>query len=163
MVSRREWLGQSIGAGAALSLTPDLVRAIQQSAGKLIQRPIPSSGEMLPVIGVQFQNNTSQDPASLAAVLTTLLGNGGRFLDTMHQSVPGVEDLTARVVTELGVQNKLFLGLRCLPPGPPPYLDGDFPAIAKAQIESLFCAFATSAPGCGGPGGRLRNPRKSFS
>ena len=32
-------------------------------------------------------------------------------------------DLTARVVTELGIQDKLFLGLRANPPGPPPYID----------------------------------------
>ena len=50
MISRREFLGTSLGAGAALALTPELLRAFQQSGGKLIQRAIPSSGEMLPVI-----------------------------------------------------------------------------------------------------------------
>src|SRR5688500_10085552 len=137
MVNRREFFGIALGAGATLALTPDLLAALQQTGGKLIERAIPSSGEMLPVIGVQFQNNTKQDPAALKEVLKTLLDNGGRFLDTMHQSVPGVEDLTAKVVTELGVQEKLFLGLRSLPPGPPqPGAD-----VAKAQIESLFEKF----------------------
>jgi aryl-alcohol dehydrogenase-like predicted oxidoreductase len=92
---------------------------------------------MLPVIGVQFRNNTSQDPAALKEVLRTLVDNGGKFLDTMHQSMPGVEALTAKVVTELGIQDKLFLGLRSLPPGPPkPGAD-----VARAQIESLFEKF----------------------
>src|SRR4051794_35057254 len=100
MISRREWLGRSLGAGASLALTPALLGALQRPGGKLILRAIPSTGEMLPVIGVQFQNNTSQDPAALKEVLKTLVDNGGRFLDTMHQSVPGVEDLTAKVVTE---------------------------------------------------------------
>ena len=144
MVSRRRWLGVSLGAGATLALTPELLRALQLSAGKLIQRAIPSSGEKLPVIGVQFQNNTTQDPAALKGVLEALVANDGRFLDTMHQSVPGVEDLTARVVTELGIQNKLFLGLRGNPPGPMPYLDGDNRSIAKAQIEALFARFKVS-------------------
>jgi len=43
MISRREWLGISLGAGATLSLTPKLLRALQlqQPGGKLIQRAIP--------------------------------------------------------------------------------------------------------------------------
>ena len=148
MVSRREFLGMTVSTGAALALTPALLRALEQSdqpGGKLIQRAIPSSGEMLPVIGVQFKNSTAQDPAALKEVLKTLVDQGGRFLDTMHQSVPGVEDLTARVVTELGIQDKLFLGLRGNPPGPPPYIDGPPPAgVAKAQIDALFERFKVS-------------------
>ena len=137
MVNRREFVRIALGAGAALTVTPELLGVLQQSGGKLIERAIPSSGEKLPVIGVQFGNSTAQDPAALKQVLKTLLDNGGRFLDTMHQSVPGVEDLTAKVVTELGIQDKLFLGLRGLPPGPPqPGAD-----VAKAQIESLFERF----------------------
>ena len=135
MISRREFLGTSLGAGAALALTPELVLALQQ--GKLIQRTIPSSGEMLPVIGLQFRNNTSQDPAALKEVLKTLVDNGAKFLDTMHQSVPGVEDLTASVVADLGIQNKLFLALRALPPGPPT----PGPDTPRAKVKALLATF----------------------
>ena len=137
MISRREFLGTSLGASAALALTPELLRALQQSGGQLIQRPIPSSGEMVPVIGVQFQNNTSQDPAALKEVLKTLIGNGAKFVDTMHQSVDGVEDLTATVVTELGIQSRLFLALRALPSGPPQ----PGPDTPKAKLDKLLAAF----------------------
>ena len=137
MFSRREFLGTSLGAGAALALTPELLRALQQPGGKLIQRAIPSSGEMLPVIGLQFGNSRSLDPAALKEVLKTLIENGGRFLDTMHQSVPGVEDLTATVVTELAVQSKLFLALRALPSGPP-QPGADTP---KKKVEALLASF----------------------
>ena len=137
MISRREFLGTSLGAGAALAITPELLRAFQQSGGQLIQRAIPSSGEMLPVIGVQFGNSRSLDPAALKEVVKTLLDNGGRFLDTMHQSVPGVEDLTATVVTELGVQDKLFLALRALPSGPPQ----PGPDTPKKKVEALLASF----------------------
>ena len=137
MISRREFLGTSFGAASALALTPELLRALQQSGGQLIQRTIPSSGEMLPVIGLQFRNSTSLDPAALREVLKTLIDNGGRFLDTMHQSVPGVEDLTASVVTELGIQNKLFLGLRALPSGPPQ----PGPETPKQKVEALLATF----------------------
>jgi aryl-alcohol dehydrogenase-like predicted oxidoreductase len=137
LISRREFLGTSLGATAGLVLTPELLGAIQQSGGQLIQRAIPSSGEMLPVIGVQFGNSASLNPAALKDVLKTLVDNGGRFLDTMHQSVPGVEDLTATVVTELGLQNKLFLGLRALPSGPPQ----PGPATPRAKVEALLATF----------------------
>ncbi len=56
MVNRREFFGLTLGAGAALTLTPELLRAVQQAApsvsrgGTLMQRAIPSSGEMVPVI-----------------------------------------------------------------------------------------------------------------
>jgi diketogulonate reductase-like aldo/keto reductase len=137
VISRREFLATSLGAGAALALTPERLGALQQPGGKLIERAIPSSGEMLPVIGVQFQNSTSQNPAALKEVLKTLLDNGARFLDTMHQSVDGVEDLTATVVTELGIQQKLFLALRALPSGPPQ----PGPDTPKAKVEKLLATF----------------------
>ena len=137
MISRREFLGTSLGAGAALALNPELLRALRQSGGRLIERAIPSSGEMLPVIGVQFGNSARLNPAALKEVLKTLVDNGGRFLDTMHQSMPGAEDLTASVVTELGLQDKLFLALRALPAGPPQ----PGPATPKAKVEALLATF----------------------
>jgi aryl-alcohol dehydrogenase-like predicted oxidoreductase len=137
VISRREFLGTSLGAGAALALTPELLGALQQSSRQLIQRAIPSSGERLPVIGVQFGNSRSLDPAALKEVAKTLIGNGGRFLDTMHQSVPGVEDLTATVVTELGIQDQLFLALRALPSGPPQ----PGPDTPKKKVEALLASF----------------------
>ena len=137
VISRREFLGSSIGAGATLALTPALVHALRQPSGQLIQRAIPSSGEKLPVIGVQFGNSAKLDPAALKEVARTLIDNGGRFLDTMHQSVPGVEDLTATVVTELGIQDKLFLALRALPSGPPQ----PGPDTPRKKVEALLASF----------------------
>ena len=136
MISRRELLGTSLGAAAVLGFTPELLGALRQSGGQLIQRAIPPSGEMLPVIGVQF-GNSLQDPAALKAVVKALVDNGGRFLDTMHQSVPGVEDLTGTVVTELGIQKNLFLALRALPAGPPTPV-AETP---KAKVEALLARF----------------------
>ena len=118
MISRREFLGTSLGAGAALALTPELLRALQQSGGKLIQRAIPSSGEMLPVVGLQFGNPPPPDHAALKAVLKTLLDNGGRFLDAVHQSA-AAEEVTATIATELGIQDKIFWSSRASPAGPP--------------------------------------------
>jgi len=72
MISRREWLGRSLGAGATLALTPEVLRALQafrQPVGELIQRVIPSTGELLPVVGLSFSNHVScANPAALREV-----------------------------------------------------------------------------------------------
>ena len=135
MLSRREFLGTSFGAGAALALTPELLRAFQQS-GKLIQRAIPSSGEMLPAVGLQFGNPPPPDHAALEEVLKTLLGNGGRFLDAVHQSA-AAEEVTATIATRLGVQDKIFWSSRASPAGPPQ----PGAAAARAQMESSLARF----------------------
>jgi aryl-alcohol dehydrogenase-like predicted oxidoreductase len=144
MLSRREWLGRSIGAGAALALTPELLRALQQPGGTLIQRAIPSSGEMLPVIGLGRANNPA-DPAALTAVLKTLVDNGGRVLDTLHGG-PAGEQAAGAAANQLGIQNRIFWStalsvfIPTLPgyAGPPPKVD---PAAVRAQIESKLATF----------------------
>src|SRR5215204_590913 len=108
MINRREFFGITAGVGATLSLTPLLLRALQQPGGKLIQRAIPSSGEMLPVVGLSFSNHVScADPAALREVFKTFVDNGGRVFDAMHGNAAS-EQCHATVANELGVQNKLF-------------------------------------------------------
>ena len=124
MVSRRDFFGITLGAGASLALTPALLRALQlrQPGGKLIQRAIPSSGERLPVVGLSFSNHVScSDPAALREVLKTFADNGGRVFDAMHGD--GISEVFhATLARELGIQNKLFWSTRGTPPnggGPP--------------------------------------------
>ena len=137
MISRRDFLGVSLGAGAALALSPELLAALQQSTnGKLIQRAIPSSGEMLPVVGLQFGNPPPPDHAALKEVLKTLVDHGGRFLDAVHQSA-AAEEVTATIATELGIQDKIFWSSRASPAGPPQ----PGAAAAKAQMESSLARF----------------------
>ena len=127
MIDRREFLGLSLGAGATLALTPDLLRALEQS-GKLIQRAIPSSGEMLPVIGLG-RGSRPADPAALKEVLKTLVDHGGRLLDTVHGGAQA-QEATGTAATELGIQSKIFWST-------PVSVAGD-PAAVKAQIEASF-------------------------
>src|SRR5215210_5015071 len=117
MINRREFLGMTAGAGASLALIPELLGAFQQSAGKLIQRAIPSTGEMLPVVGLSFSNHPAcADHAALKEVLKTLVDNGGRLFDAMHGNADA-EQFHATVANELGVQNKVFWSTRGTPPG----------------------------------------------
>lgn len=140
MVTRREFVGITLGTGVTLALTSDLLRALHQPAGKLIQRAIPSSGEMLPVIALGFANHAGcADPAALKEVLRTFVANGGKVFDTQHQNEPKAQEITAAIVNELGVQNKLFLSLRGIAGsgGGPPQTS----AAAAAHLESLFTSF----------------------
>jgi aryl-alcohol dehydrogenase-like predicted oxidoreductase len=142
MISRREWLGMSLGAGATLALNPKLLRALQQSDGKLLQRAIPSSGEKLPVISFGAR---PADPAALKEILKTLLDNGGRVVDVLHGG-PAGEQAARTAADELGIQNKFFwtTPLSVSVPtlfgyaGPPLKPDA---AAVKAAVEAKFAAF----------------------
>jgi aryl-alcohol dehydrogenase-like predicted oxidoreductase len=119
MVNRREFFGITLGAGATLALNPTLLRAFRQPGAALIQRAIPSSGEMLPVIGLSFSNHAlCADPAALKEVLKTFADNGGRVFDAQHGNVDA-EQFHATVANELGIQNRLFWSTRGTRPGGP--------------------------------------------
>src|SRR5688572_23164679 len=105
MIDRREFLGITLGAGATLTLSPQLLRALQQQGGKLIQRAIPSTGEMLPVIsfaprsvGGAAMSSQPADVAAIKAVLKTFLDNGGKVVDVMHGGPAGEQ--SARTAAE---------------------------------------------------------------
>jgi aryl-alcohol dehydrogenase-like predicted oxidoreductase len=138
MINRRKFLGIAAGAGATLGLTPELLRALQHPGSTLIQRAIPSSGEMIPAVGLSFSNHVGcADPAALKEVLRTFADNGGRVYDAQHGNAPA-EQFHARIANELGIQNRLFWSTRGTPPGGaggPAQLG---PGSVKAHVETLL-------------------------
>ena len=141
MINRRDFLGLTAGAGAALAFTPEWLRAFEQSAGKLMQRAIPSSGEMLPVIS--FAPRPPVDPAGYKEVLKTLLDNGGKVVDVLHGG-PAVEDGVRAVASELGIYDRSFwttplnIMPQFVPGAPPPKPD---PVATKAALVEKFAKF----------------------
>ena len=141
MINRREFIGITAGAGASLAFTSDLIRAFEQSPGKLMQRAIPSSGEMLPVIS--FAPRPPADPAAYKEMLKTLGDNGGRLVDVLHGGPP-VEEGVRAAANELGIQNRFFwtTPLATMPPfvpgSAPPKPD---PAYTKTALEEKFTKF----------------------
>jgi aryl-alcohol dehydrogenase-like predicted oxidoreductase len=134
VINRREFLGLAAGAGATLALAPQLLRALQQQGGKLIQRAIPSSGEKLPVVGLSFSNHPAcADHAALKEVLETFVDGGGRVFDAMHGNA-SAEQFHATVANELGVQRKIFWSTRGTPPGVAPQPGAAF---VNGHIETL--------------------------
>jgi aryl-alcohol dehydrogenase-like predicted oxidoreductase len=163
MIDRRRFLGIAAGAGATLALTPKLLRALQQSGatpellhalqqsqGKLIQRAIPSTGEMLPVIGVArgpVQNNarlahlvymvdpSSEAYAMLKAVVKTMVDNGGRVLDS---AMGEPQQVTGMIARDLGIQNRIFWSTGLAIPGAPEGTPLPDAAAMRAQLEAVF-------------------------
>ena len=139
MISRREFLGTSLAASATLALTPEWLRAFQQSSGQLIQRAIPSSGERLPVIGLSFSNHPScADHAALKEVLKAFADNGGKVFDAMHVN-PANEQFHLTAASELGIQSKLFWSTRGTPGNVAPTAD-----LVKPHIDSLLATLKLS-------------------
>jgi aryl-alcohol dehydrogenase-like predicted oxidoreductase len=134
VISRREFFEVTAGAGAALALTSQRLRALQQS--QVIQRAIPSTGEMLPVVGLSFSNHPAcADRAALKEVLRTLVDNGGRVFDAMHGNA-AAEEFHATLANELGVQSKVFWSTRGTPPGGPVGAQEPGAVIVNAHIDT---------------------------
>src|SRR5690606_9007136 len=84
MITRREYLGMSLAAGATLGCKLPLAFAQQ---GELIQRAIPSSGERIPAVGLGSSATFGQvarqgDTERLKEVLRVMVERGGRVFDT---------------------------------------------------------------------------------
>src|SRR5690606_17710832 len=86
MITRRKVLEVTAQAGAALTLAPRLGLA-QQAGGELITRPIPATGEEVPIIGLGSSATFSQaaraeDFDAVRGVLEKMLELGGTVFDT---------------------------------------------------------------------------------
>lgn len=132
-ITRRDWLGLTLGTSAALALG---ARPFGQS--RMNTRPIPSSGERLPVIGLGSSATFSQvarseDATALRDVLKTLLENGGTLFDT----APGYgasEEVAGRIVREQRWGDRLFWATKLnVARG-----GAADPAAARAQVEASF-------------------------
>ncbi len=137
MISRREFIGTSLGAGAAVALAPELLFA--QKSGKLIEKAIPSTGEMVPALGLSFSNHPGcENHAALTQVLKEFADGGGRVYDAMHVN-PASEQFHITAANELGIQNKLFWSTRATPGNVALQAD-----LVKAHIDSLLTRIKAS-------------------
>lgn len=112
-LTRQGFLGGALAAAASLGGTA--AQGTGQGA-TLHRRPIPSSGETLPVIGLGTWRgfDVGEKPAErtpLREVVTTLLGQGGRVIDSspMYGRAEGV---TGDLVAGLGARERSFLATK---------------------------------------------------
>ncbi len=144
MVSRRDYLKLSLAAGAALAIGPRLLSASNASL-PLIARPIPASGELLPVVGLGSSATFSQiagsdDAQVLGEVLRALTAEGGTVFDTAP-SYGASEEVSGQLAAELGLTDAIFWATKVNVAG----RGGGSadPDAARAQIEASFAKLKT--------------------
>jgi aryl-alcohol dehydrogenase-like predicted oxidoreductase len=140
MITRRQWLGLTAGAGAALALDPTLLRGLVPDPRRVLTRPIPSTGEALPIIGLGSSATFAQvarteDVTALRDVLSTLVELGGSVFDTAP-SYGASEEVAGGIARDLGITDRIFWATKVNVVG----RGGGSadPAAARAQIEDSF-------------------------
>jgi aryl-alcohol dehydrogenase-like predicted oxidoreductase len=141
MIDRRQWLEMAFSAGVAAALPPGL--ALASDGLPLLHRPIPSSGELIPVVGLgsaaSFRDVAqSNDIRALREVMAAMVEHGASVFDT----APGYgasETVAGRIARELGITEKLFWATKV---NVAPRGGGSAdPAAARAQIDESFRRF----------------------
>lgn len=97
-----------------MALTPAGLGAAAPQELPLITKPVPSSGEMLPVIGVgtnQFGTDEPEILARVRAVLQRLPELGGQLVDTA-EAYGSSEAVIGRLVEEIGNRDAVFLATK---------------------------------------------------
>jgi aryl-alcohol dehydrogenase-like predicted oxidoreductase len=118
-ISRRDAVKLGFGAGVALavgrSALAESTAIFQQEGGQLITRPIPSTGERLPIVGmgtaVIYQNPTPDQIPPLRDTLKLFPELGGRVLDT-SPSYGRAESVVGDLLAELKNRDKYFLATK---------------------------------------------------
>ena len=145
-INRRDALKLGLGAGALLTLSRTRALALPspwgtgEQGGTLIQRPIPSSGEKVPIIGIGtaviYQNPKPEEMAPLRDTLRAFPELGGRIIDTAP-SYGRAESVVGDLLSELKNRDKYFIATKVSVRG-----GGDRSA-ATAQMENSFKSLKT--------------------
>lgn len=110
-IRRRDFVRLSAAAACALALP----RAACPAAARMAQRPIPSTGEAIPVIGLGTSHEFNEVPAEggeqLQAVLRVLVDQGGSLVDTAP-AYGNAERILGRFMDELDLADTLFVSTK---------------------------------------------------
>lgn len=112
-MTRREATKLIGGTAAGLLLSPNV---LAQERGHLIQRAIPSSGELLPAIGLGTSRvfnvgSSAAELEPLEQVMATLVKLGGKMVDSSPM-YGRAEAVTGEIATKLKLQDKLFVATK---------------------------------------------------
>ena len=115
-LSRRDVIKVGLGTGLALTLDRlDLFAATPQQA-TLIQKPIPSSGERIPVIGMGTARYFDSVTPELREVIKRFPDLGGKVIDTAP-SYSNAEQVVGDIIAELNARPRYFLATKVTGPG----------------------------------------------
>lgn len=113
-ITRRQAIktGVMAGAGLALYRYPAFAAVLQDMP--LVTKPIPKSGERIPVVGVgtnAYGVRNEEEKAPLREVLKSLPELGGKVVDTAH-SYRGSEGVIGEITASLGNRDRLFFSTK---------------------------------------------------
>jgi aryl-alcohol dehydrogenase-like predicted oxidoreductase len=108
LTSRRELLQAGLATGIAASL-PATVQA--QAADNVITRPIPSTGEQVPVVGIGTNQFGRTEYSAVKAVLERMHALGGRVIDTAA-GYGGSEAAIGQALAELNLQDEMYIATK---------------------------------------------------
>jgi len=137
MTTRRECLALAATAGALVALPP---RLVADEHGSLLTRPVPSTGEQLPIIGLGSSATFSEaagqaDVDAVRGVLAKMLELGGRVFDTAP-AYGASEQVAGKIVKEIDAKHEIFWATKLNVAG----WGGRTadPKAARAQVASSF-------------------------
>lgn len=138
-MNRRTWLQTTLAAASTSALSSAWAQALAHS-GPMITRPIPSSGQRLPIIGLGSsatfaQVARSEDLDALKSVMAKMVELGGTVFDTAP-SYGASEEVAGKIAQDLGIAQKLFWATK-LNVAPRGGGTADV-AAARAQLEISF-------------------------
>jgi diketogulonate reductase-like aldo/keto reductase len=118
-LTRRQVIAASASAGAYMGLGMSLIakgtEPAPATASTIISKPIPRSGEMLPVIGLGTNRWVAAGNKSAITELRATLGAfnemGGRVIDTAP-SYRSSEKALGQLIAELGIRDAFFLATK---------------------------------------------------
>ena len=125
---------------AAAALAP-LAPRFAWAADPLIRRPIPSTGEMLPAIGIGTSRRYEVEPtpekvAPLKDAVQTFLSLGGSVIDTAP-SYGTAEDVLGLILAEPGLRQQIFLASKVDTTGREATLAEFERSLKRMKVEAL--------------------------
>lgn len=109
LTSRREVIQAGLATGMIASM-PVAVKS-QEAGGNVITRPIPSSGEQVPVIGIGTNQFGRTEYANVRDALQAMYDNGGTIIDTAA-GYGGSEAQIGQALEELNLRDEMFVATK---------------------------------------------------
>lgn len=113
-ISRRQFIATS---AASILAGGGKLNAQEASVGGMLAKPIPSTGELLPVIGLgtleafDVDGGSSEEREALATILNALESKGGTLVDTSPR-YGQAESVIGDLVAEQNLTDKLFFATK---------------------------------------------------
>ncbi|MGD8341417.1 MAG: aldo/keto reductase, partial [Gammaproteobacteria bacterium] len=114
--SRRDILKTGVATGMIASLPVWVSAQVAGAAAEVITRPIPSTGELIPVSGLGTNQFGRADYDAVKNVLARMHAMGGTVIDTAA-GYGASEEVIGRALGELNLRDEMFIATKFNAPG----------------------------------------------